>query len=163
MFRNKMQGDEVQIALGSAKRSAVVVVMLAALLTALAVVAPAGAGLLPSAAAHVPTAADPRGCHPHTSGNVFSIPNPRRADHTSLFNGSFRIDCTADVGFWSGTVQVVRNGRVIVSEPHRCNEPAGAEQSFQCTWEFRARDVFIPNGQFSQWSIRAVNQAAPAG
>ncbi len=151
------------IAVPSPRRSAAAVAVFVALLLATSVVAPAGSGVLPSAGAHVPTAADARGCHTHTSGRTYNIAVPGTNTHHAHLEGSLRVDCTADVASWSGTVQVLRNGRVIVSEPHRCNEPAGAEQTFQCTWELRARDVYVPNGQISQWSIRAVNQAVQAG
>ncbi len=151
------------IAVPSPRRSAAAVAVLVALLMAISVVAPAGSGVLPSAEAHVPTASDPRGCHPHTSARTYNVPIPLTNEHHAYLDGTLRVDCTADVAIWTGTVQVLRNGRLVWSEPRRCNEPAGVEQSFQCTWEFRVRDNYVPNGTLSRWSIRVVNQAAHPG
>jgi len=159
----------MQIALPSARRSAVAVAVLVALLMAASLVAPAGSGLLSPADAHVPPPGSPGGCHSHDSGSTVNFPNftalPSNgpATYTAYFWGTIELHCTADAASWSGTIQVARNGRVVFSERRTCTEPPGAEQTFSCTWKLRARDPHVPAGQLSQWTMTAVDKVIPAG
>lgn len=146
----------MQIALPSTSRSAAALALLVALTAAVWVMAP-------SAQAHVPTATDPKGCHTHASVGSLDTPIGPTNYHTAQAIGDVRVDCTADVASWTGTVQVLRNGHVVTSDRVTCNEPAGPEQTFQCTWPFRSSDHFVPNGSISRWSVQTVDHVVPVG
>jgi len=146
----------MQIALPSSRRSAAVFAVLAALVMAVSVLAP-------PAQAHVPTATDPKGCHTHATVNGLANPIGPTSWHTAEAIGEVRVDCTADVASFTTTVQVLRSGGLVTSDRVTCNEPAGPEQTFQCTWPFRAYQFLVPNTDITRWTVQTVDTLVTNG